>query len=567
MVKLQGGVLPAVMPTFTKYTADPERMQWVSSLYASFNALKFIVAQVQEDLKQFEVTAETPMLVEFLPEDGSKGLSRTVYLPVQTVTGVECYVKGGAAYELLNDDVNKQTWDKAFQPLDLHNFVDPTGDFDINVLSPRMTPMAANFIDAQIGVVIDDIVRLVDPTPGGFSVSFPTFDFKLRKQMNPVVTAQLSFLFESLQRHVQSALTRQSLTLSNLQPMTAEELKASLRSSMNVKKEALLPQSGFMHTEVGLFHIVSFYNEGTFPRVMLCAKVGDVIDHVFDFMVPDDIQPFHPPTAFDYTSVTFWVDDAIHTIRVMAPGKLMQDNFEALMERRLKLLYERSADHGETTLKAFNHLGRMMFLMEIARSKRSFEFHRVMEVVMNIVHLPLMAFNNGVYTKVYRKVDLPDFDAMAQHVESLDFTVATFPFYQLLPRGQVQVVQIPLPVLLNAYGPAISGGRTGFPPFDALLDPAMFAAAHAQIEAIVEGNGRQRMANLNAVLRSIYSAAAQMDTKRFDREMAARRFRSDVEYFGKLSLSRAEQRAERERRRAEAEQEEAKATRRRLFGN
>lgn len=63
MVKIQGGVLPAVMPAFTKYTADPERMQWVSSLYASFNALKLIVAQVQEDLKDFEVTSETPMLV------------------------------------------------------------------------------------------------------------------------------------------------------------------------------------------------------------------------------------------------------------------------------------------------------------------------------------------------------------------------------------------------------------------------------------------------------------------------------------------------------------------------
>jgi hypothetical protein len=543
MVKIKGGVLPAVMPAFTKYTADPARMQWVSSLYASFNALKLIVAQVQEDLKGFETVSETPMLVEFMPEDGSQGISQTVYLPVQTEKGLTCYVKGGAAYELLNDSVNKQTWDKAFQPLDLHNFVDPTGDFDINVLSPRMTPVSANFLDAQIGVVIDDMVKLVDPTPGGFNVSFPTFDFRVRKQMNPVVTAQLKFVFASLQRHVETALATQSLTLINLQPMTVAELKASLQSHMNVKKEALRPQSGFMHTQVGLLHIVSFYNEGTFPRVMLCAKVGDVIDHIFDFMVPDEIQPFPPPVAFDYTTVTFWVDDTIHAIYVMAPRKLMQDNFEALMERRLKLLYERGADHGETMLKAFNHLGRMMFLLEIARSKRSYEFEQVMQVLTDIVHLPLMAFNNGVYTKVYRKVDLPDFDSMAQHVSSLDFTRASFPFYKLVSQGQVQVVQIPLPVLINAYGPAFPGGRTGFPPFDALLDPALFDAAHAQIEAYVEGNGRQRMANMNALLRSIYDAAARMDTKRYEREMAARRLRSDIEYFGNQSLARAESRA------------------------
>jgi len=543
MVKIQGGVLPAVMPALTKYTADPARMQWVSSLYASFNALKLIVAQVQEDLKEFQTVSDTPMLVEFMPEDGSQGISQTVYLPVQTQQGLTCYVKGGAAYELLNDDVNKQTWDKAFQPLDLHNFVDPTGDFDINVLSPRMTPLAANFVDAQIGLIIDDMVKLVDPTPGGFSVTFPTFDFQVRHQMNPLVTAQLNFLFASLQRHVETALATQSLTLINLQAMTVAELTASLQSTMNVKKEALRPQSGFMHTEVGLFHIVSFYNEGTFPRVMLCAKVGDVIDHVFDFMVPDEIQPVQPPTVFNYTTVTFWANDTIHSIQVMAPGKLMQDNFEALMDRRLKLLYERGADHGETMLKAFNHLGRMMFLLEIARSKRSYEFKQVMQVFTDIVHLPLMAFNNGVYTKVYRKVDLPDFDAMAQHVASLDFTLATFPFYALLSQGQVQVVQIPLPVFLNAYGSAFPGGRTGFPPFDALLDPALFEAAHAEIEAYVEGNGRQRMANMNALLRSIYDAAARMDSKRYDREMAARMLRSDIQYFGSQSLARAEDKA------------------------
>ena len=392
-------------------------------------------------------------------------------------------------------------------------------------------------------MVVDDLGKLVDPTPGGFRVTFPTFDFQLRKQMNPLVSAQLNFMFASLQRHVESALATQSLTLINLQPMTVAELKASLRSTMNVNKEALQSQNGFMHTEVGLFHIVSFYNEGTFPRVMLCAKVGDVIGHVFDFMVPDEIQPFQRPPVFDYTMVTFWVDDTLHSIYVMAPGKLMQDNFEALMERRLKLLYERGADHGETMLKAFNHLGRMMFLLEVARSKRSYEFEKVMEVLTDIVHLPLMAFNNGVYTKVYRKVELPDFNAMAQHVTSLDFTLATFPFYKLLSQGQVQVVQIPLPVFLNAYGSAFPGGRTNFPPFDALLDPAMFQAAHAQIEAFVEGNGRQRMATMNALLRSIFDAAARMDTKRYERDMAARRLRSDIQYFGSQSLARAEDKA------------------------
>lgn len=555
MGKIQGGVLPAVIPALTKYTADPERIQWVSSLYASFNALKLIVAQVQQDLNQFQAVSEAFVSVDFYTDRGSQRMSRTFYTTVSTMPGLTCYVKGGAAYELMNDDVNSPRYDKAFQPLDLHNFVDPTGDFDINVLSPRLSPESVDFLFGLADEAVRDMEGQLGRRQrgGSFVTTFPTFDFKGRQQMNPLVTAQLQYVFASLQRHVQSALASRALTLSNLQPMTVNELKDSLRSSMNVNREALRAQSGFMHAEVGLFHIVSFYNDGTFPRVMLCAKVGNVIDHVFDFMVPDEIHMISDVPVFDYSTATFWTaDDQLHTIHIMAPHKLMQDNFEALMERRLKLLYESGADPGETMLKAFNHLGRMMFLLEVARSNPG-AYTRVMEALTQLEHLPLLVFNNGVYTQAYPRVDLPDSQSLVRHLLSLDFTVATFPFYKLLRRGDVEVKQIPLPVLLNAYGNAFPNGTTGFPPFDALLDPRQFAEARRELEAIVEGNGRQRMANMNAMLRSISGAAADMDYKRYKRQMAANALRSDIQYVGSMRLLQAQERQEREMQRVQDE--------------
>lgn len=491
--RIRGGVTPVVMPSMFKYTQDPERMKWVQSLYSNVNSLRYLVHLVQNDYEAFSPTLDLPIEITVSNDRQDRNYKSYFFtVPSVSLDTAQMAVKGGAAYELINDSeefLMTHTFDTK-----LHNFTDPTGDFDVAAFSPCVSSESEGERFINTAIAYAEKVNEMPENKGKFISIGASPDVDETGKTSSLIRAVLDVLFESTVRHLRDIVKTYDVRFAGIMPMALKELQESLQtSSMKVQREAFEPSNGFQHTQVGDLHVVAFFSRGAYPRCMVCLKAYDVIDHAVDFMLSDSFNPqkywcfrnlklamFRTPSG-EYTSV-----------KVFTPAELMVDNIKALLESRLPWLYGEGGNYGEGVkdkmVKAINHLARMVYLLETALRKVGMggDYVTMVKDMMRLQLFPEFIRQNGMRTKVFRR---------AQSLKRLDFTKATFPYYKLSSSGRLDVVQVPLPLFLNAYGPLFPQLKTGFKPFDKLLRPSEFQTAHNTFMELVEDNGR-RMARL-----------------------------------------------------------------------
>ena len=211
-------------------------------------------------------------------------------------------------------------------------------------------------------------------------------------------------------------------------------------------------------------------------------------------------------------------DDPTHTLHMIDidnPQELLTDNLTALVETRLEWLYKKN----ERKLKAFNHLGRILYLLEVANDLSQVSSSATIRVYLN--DFAALFYMNSVYQRllpsppsefmdefyyyfIEHTLMNPNTDLNTTFFGNYDGTLVeipireilnfTFPFYI-----SGKLVQIPLKVFLNAYIHLISG-EIGI--FSNLMDPTFVDYARAYISEIVRRNGRLRAlrSDMNSVI-------------------------------------------------------------------
>ena len=129
-----GGFKNKVSDIDFKYTTDPSRIFWVKTFYPHLGTLVSAIQRI--DYNSYEYTGNFIFKLEILERDNSNEENPYDYLyKVEHIhldrDSLSYYFFGGICYELLND-FNKTP--------PLSNYVDPTGDIDIAIMVPEITP-------------------------------------------------------------------------------------------------------------------------------------------------------------------------------------------------------------------------------------------------------------------------------------------------------------------------------------------------------------------------------------------------------------------------------------------
>ena len=388
-----------------KYTISKERQIWSKNVYSLRKHLLHILPNIP--WKDYEYNGPTYIVKdvvyetedEILPEIKENFVSH-----VSDVGGIG-YIKiandisfnvnpnldytifGGSAYELLND---------AYPNVELHNYVDPTGDLDIKV---------NYYLDKKVIYNMNQDYKNVTDT-----VYLNNFNYRINDGINPFYKDMMYWIFtqicHQLEKNSDSLLSK--LLTSNVKPFSIESYLPKANSDSLFLQE----KYGFFHKSFleGRLHVIAFteFNKDSKEVDKEMMKIQIVInvesesysiqDHIFEIiLIANQLEMTKTPKMEIQSKNKSYFIDTI--------SDLLTSNIQAYNIRSEYIHFNEKNE--EYFHKGMNHITRFLYLLELLKHNH----FKIENVDINKIKYLFKLIENGLkkskecFFRFYKRID------------------------------------------------------------------------------------------------------------------------------------------------------------------
>lgn len=380
---MKGGISPKKLKnTSYKYTLNKNRQHYIDTLYQyapillecvvdiPWNTYKYkgicsILYTQDNDITLFSTKKETK------PEETKPKETNPIIYREQsckTIGSPTYYFFGGCVYELLNQD---------FPSLDLHSYVDKTGDIDIKIYPPR----------------IDTDYNAVESHSG----ALPFFD-----ENGEIQPFYVDFIHWIKTQLVEKVKKYQTLFDKIVSPFDIDDYT-------EIEHDSLV--NGYFDERVGHLHIVGFLDGAeSMYKIQIVVKTID-INHILE-MVLITGKPIDAEYSLDeYNKIGKYNIQPYH--------RLIRDNVSAYIERKQNIQEKGTTSYIEKYQhKTINHVARLLYLYEYCYKKiqildkKSKEYKDIFQTNFNIIGTTTLPNDIPVliYYKNDKKISIPTKD-------------------------------------------------------------------------------------------------------------------------------------------------------------
>ena len=344
-----------------KYTLSKDRIVWCKNVYNGLSQITNIVKEIDWDsyafdddcLIQYETDNENP--------NGAITFSHEYKtMRMKTADKLKYQIFGGCAYELLDSVYNNQ--------VDLRKFMDPTGDLDVVITIPQIFNQEIYNDDSFVPrVPFFDILN----------TSYVNPDKKINKYYESIINWCYENILEKLSNY-------------NLNELFPKSVPFDMNEYEQIPSESKTPNLGFRDTAIGNLHLVSFIQNvvSNMFKIQLIIKIEDkgvsIIDHVMEFIFMYEeyneiVQYANIPNrnlALDHCSFLNNINKSIEKcdldFKIDNLDYMLKENFDAYKRRQFIIKRGDNNSH-----KAFNHVMRIIYLIELVVNIEQFKNYRM----------------------------------------------------------------------------------------------------------------------------------------------------------------------------------------------
>lgn len=328
MRRVRGGldIIPVKDSEF-KYTVDPERILWTKNVFPISPYLLQMIQSIPWNSYRFE--GETTLWTEKDVNSNSNNFNIEApigVMPVEkhnvnvsaTTNDITPYAYfGGCVYEILNTRYKSIS--------DLRQFVDPTGDIDVAVCLPKITPSVKRY--------------------------YIDYHFKNVKASNNVSGLEITDLVDDYTRWIFNEFEKQ-LTKSIV--LFEKLFENTIEFDFSEAQEGIIDLS----KKIGNVWLIRSINlPGSMIKIQfVCKFVGmEVAEHLIEFILHLDTVPTNG-SLNDSIEMLKKESFMFETFPIMKFSQLLKGNIQTSLENRLKFWNTRLRH------KFYNHVGRIQYL-------------------------------------------------------------------------------------------------------------------------------------------------------------------------------------------------------------
>jgi hypothetical protein len=344
-----------------KYTLSKERIVWCKNVYNGLSQITNIVKEIDWDSYAFDDDCLIQYETETEDSRGSITYSHEYKnMRMKTVEKLKYQIFGGCAYELLDNIYNNQ--------VDLRKFMDPTGDLDVVITIPQI-----------FNQEIYDDESFVPRVPffDILNTSYVEPDKKINKYYESVITWCYENILEKISNY-------------NLNELFPKSVPFDINEYEQIPTDSKTPNLGFKDTAIGNLHLVSFVQNvlSNMFKIQLIIKIEDkgvsIIDHVMEFIFTYEkyneiVQYANIPNrnlTLDHCSFLNNINKSIEKCDLYFTidnlDYMLKENFDAYKRRHF--IIKRSDNNSH---KAFNHIMRIIYLIELVVNIEQFKNYRI----------------------------------------------------------------------------------------------------------------------------------------------------------------------------------------------
>jgi len=345
-----------------KYTLSKERIVWCKNVYNGLSQITNIVKEIDWDsyafdddcLIQYETFTENPVNGETTYTHEYKNMR------MKNVDKLKYQIFGGSAYELLDSVYNNQ--------VDLRKFMDPTGDLDVIITIPQI--FNQEIYDDESFVPRVPFIDILN-------TSYVEPDKKINKYYESIINWCYENILEKISNY-------------NLNELFPKSVPFDINEYEQIPSDSKTPNLGFRDTAIGNLHLVSFVQNvlSNMFKIQLIIKIEDkgvsTIDHVMEFIFTYEkyneiVQYANIPNrnlTLDHCSFLNNINKSIEKcdldFTIDNLDYMLRENFDAYKRRHFIIKRSDSNSH-----KAFNHIMRIIYLIELVVNVEQFKNYRI----------------------------------------------------------------------------------------------------------------------------------------------------------------------------------------------
>ena len=345
-----------------KYTLSKERILWCKNVYNGLSQITNIVKEIDWDSYAFD----DDCLIQYETETENQVNRETTYtheyknMRMKTVDKLKYQIFGGSAYELLDSVYNNQ--------VDLRKFMDPTGDLDVVITIPQIFNQEIYNDESFVPrVPFFDILNS----------SYVEPDKKINKYYESIINWCYENILEKISKY-------------NLNELFPKSVPFDINEYEQIPSDSKTPNLGFRDTAIGNLHLVSFVQNvlSNMFKIQLIIKIEDkgvsTIDHVMEFIFTYEkyneiVQYANIPNrnlTLDHCSFLNNINKSIEKcdldFTIDNLDYMLKENFDAYKRRHFIIKRSDSNSH-----KAFNHIMRIIYLIELVVNVEQFKNYRI----------------------------------------------------------------------------------------------------------------------------------------------------------------------------------------------
>lgn len=361
----RGGFRNLIQDKDFKYTLNESRKVWVKNMYPNLNALLNTIQNIHWN--EYQYNGDAIISFNVIDKDGEAKeplhLEQIVNVSSEKHT-LNYKLMGGICYEILSD---------VYKNVDLPMYIDPTGDIDIITRIPSIEQnpeieeitarVKTDFQNELIGLDIYPKIKLI------------TIDNKI----NPYHKHLLHWIFDNLKEQLDR------LNINELFP-NAVDFDILDEDYDEIPEAHRNPDFGFRLEKIGKANLVGFVTQlvgdeskdnvdghETMLKVQLIFKIENngvsIIDHVLEVIFTNRsglIPTNELYEKYRKTSEEIKVPGTDKIFEIDNLASLIGGNIDAYKER---VVYIERND-ADNVHKAFNHIGRILYLFDIAKNNK-----------------------------------------------------------------------------------------------------------------------------------------------------------------------------------------------------
>ena len=324
-----------------KYTLSGKRKKWVQTVQPGLLEL----VNILKDIPWNDYNYEGSSLVEF---SGKTKSEKIIQLKAKAPT-YPYMLMGGICYNLLHEE---------YKSANINNFLDYTGDIDVQLYCPK--------IEVQHTPEIDAFLHENETEDAGNKIDSIS---KSDEAINDLVKHYMHWLFAELEKITTEDYINRHFP--KAKPIKESEIADYLVE--NADSVLLSHAFGFRKTNIAdKAYLLCFVDDSTI-RVQLIMSCGVRLDHAleFIFLLPETtsaLYSFDEFQSIDYFPKINKRDVLnINGFTLQNIDRLMLSNAEAYLER------VKFVDNEEYAHKAMNHTARIIYLLVLSkRNKKNF---------------------------------------------------------------------------------------------------------------------------------------------------------------------------------------------------